>query len=34
MRAQLINFISGVLLVGVGIYDIILNWELFGAFLV
>jgi cytochrome c-type biogenesis protein len=33
MRAQLINFISGLLLVGVGIYDIMLNWELIKAFL-
>jgi cytochrome c-type biogenesis protein len=33
MRARLINFISGLLLLGVGIYDIIINWELIGVFL-
>jgi len=32
MRTRLINFISGLLLVCVGIYDIILNWELIKAF--
>ena len=32
MRARLINFISGLLLVGVGIYDITINWELIKAF--
>ncbi|MBL0348354.1 hypothetical protein [Candidatus Villigracilis affinis] len=33
MRSQLINFMSGLLLLGVGIYDIIINWELIGVFL-
>ena len=33
MRAQLINFISGLLLLGVGLYDIIVNWELITVFL-
>ena len=28
MRAQLINFLSGLLLLGVGIYDLTINWEL------
>lgn len=32
-RARLINLISGFLLVGVGIYDLISNWELIRAFL-
>jgi cytochrome c-type biogenesis protein len=32
-RARLINLVSGVLLVGVGIYDLISNWELISAFL-
>jgi hypothetical protein len=30
--ASLINFISGLLLVGVGIYNITINWELIMAF--
>ena len=34
MRAQLINFLSGLLLLGVGIYDLIINWELIKYFLV
>ena len=33
MRAHLINFISGMLLLGVAIYDISTNWELIKAFL-
>jgi cytochrome c-type biogenesis protein len=33
VRAQLINFLSGLLLLGVGIYDIIINWELIKVFL-
>lgn len=33
MRARLINFIGGILLVGVGIYDLIVNWELIRIFL-
>jgi len=33
MRARLINFISGLLLLGVGLYDIIVNWELITVFL-
>lgn len=28
VRAQLINFLSGLLLLGVGIYDLTINWEL------
>lgn len=32
-RARIINLISGLLLVGVGIYDIVSNWELINAFL-
>jgi cytochrome c-type biogenesis protein len=32
MHARLINFISGLLLLGVGIYDLILNWELIKAY--
>jgi cytochrome c-type biogenesis protein len=32
-RAQLINLISGLLLVGVGIYDLASNWELIRAFI-
>ena len=32
-RAQLINFVSGLLLVSVGIYDLISNWELISTFL-
>jgi cytochrome c-type biogenesis protein len=32
-RAQLINRISGLLLVGVGIYDLASNWELIRAFI-
>lgn len=32
MHARLINFISGLLLLGVGVYDIILNWELISMF--
>ncbi|CAG0971060.1 Protein DipZ [Anaerolineales bacterium] len=32
MRTRLINFISGLLLVGVGIYDVVLNWEMIKAF--
>ena len=31
-RARLINIISGVLLVGIGIYDLSANWELISAF--
>ena len=31
-RARLINIVSGVLLVGIGIYDINANWELITAF--
>ncbi|WP_345351891.1 hypothetical protein [Candidatus Villigracilis affinis] len=33
MRARLINFISGLLLLGVGLYDIIVNWGLIKVFL-
>ena len=33
MRAQLINFMSGLLLLGVGLYDIVVNWELITVFL-
>ena len=32
-RARLINLISGLLLVGVGVYDLVTNWELIVAFL-
>ena len=32
-RARLINLVSGVLLIGVGVYDLISNWELIRAFL-
>jgi cytochrome c-type biogenesis protein len=32
-RARMINLISGLLLVGIGIYDLISNWELISAFL-
>jgi cytochrome c-type biogenesis protein len=32
MRAQLINFISGLLLLVVGLYDIIVNWEFIKVF--
>jgi cytochrome c-type biogenesis protein len=32
-RSRLINLISGVLLVGVGIYDLVSNWELITAYL-
>ena len=32
-RARLINLISGLLLVGVGTYDLVINWELIGAFI-
>jgi cytochrome c-type biogenesis protein len=31
-RARLINVISGLLLVGIGIYDLVANWELITAF--
>ena len=31
-RARLINLISGLLLVGVGVYDLVINWELIGAY--
>jgi len=34
MRARLINLVSGILLVGVGIYDLTVNWELVTAFLI
>ncbi len=33
MHSQLINFISGLLLLGIGVYDINLNWELITVFL-
>jgi hypothetical protein len=33
LRAQLINFISGLLLVGVGIYDLTINLGLIKAYL-
>jgi cytochrome c-type biogenesis protein len=33
MRAHMINFISGMLLLGVAIYDITVNWELITVFL-
>jgi cytochrome c-type biogenesis protein len=32
-RARLLNFLSGLLLVGVGIYDLISNWDLIRLFL-
>jgi cytochrome c-type biogenesis protein len=32
-RARLINLVSGVLLIGVGIYDLASNWELISTFL-
>jgi len=32
MRARLINLISGLLLVGIGIYDLVTNWSLIAAF--
>jgi hypothetical protein len=32
MRARLINAIGGILLVGVGIYDLAINWELIRNF--
>lgn len=32
-QARLINLVSGVLLIGVGIYDLASNWELISAFL-
>ena len=31
-RAQLINLVSGLLLLGVGIYDLVSNWELIKAY--
>jgi len=31
-RARLINLISGILLIGVGVYDLVSNWELIVAF--
>ena len=31
-RARLINIVSGVLLVGIGIYDLSANWALISAF--
>ena len=33
MRARLINFISGLLLLGVGVYDLIINWGLISVYL-
>jgi len=33
MRSRLINVIGGVLLVGIGLYDLAVNWELVRAFL-
>ncbi|MDO8755312.1 MAG: cytochrome c biogenesis protein CcdA [Anaerolineales bacterium] len=33
MRAQMINFLSGLLLLGVGIYDLTVNWELIKVYL-
>jgi hypothetical protein len=33
MRVRLINFVGGLLLPGVGIYDFIINWELIKVFL-
>jgi cytochrome c-type biogenesis protein len=32
-RARLINLVSGLLLVGIGLYDLITNWDLIGAYL-
>ena len=32
-RARLINLVSGLLLVGIGTYDLVINWELIKAFL-
>jgi cytochrome c-type biogenesis protein len=32
LRARLINFISGLLLLGVGIYDLYINWTLFQSY--
>jgi cytochrome c-type biogenesis protein len=32
-RARLINLVSGLLLVGIGIYDLVSNWELISAFI-
>jgi len=32
-RARLINLVSGLLLFGIGVYDLVLNWELIGAYL-
>jgi cytochrome c-type biogenesis protein len=32
-RARLINLVSGMLLVGVGMYDLAINWELISAYL-
>ena len=32
MRARLINFISGVLLLGIGIYDLYVNWSLIQSY--
>jgi cytochrome c-type biogenesis protein len=32
-RARLINLISGLLLLGVGVYDLVSNWELIRAFI-
>jgi cytochrome c-type biogenesis protein len=32
LRARLINAIGGILLVGVGIYDLVINWELIQIF--
>jgi cytochrome c-type biogenesis protein len=31
-RARLINVISGLLLVGIGIYDLVINWEMISSF--
>jgi len=33
MRTRLINFISGLLLLGVGVYDLIINWGLISVYL-
>ena len=32
-RARLINLVSGLLLVSVGMYDLVVNWELIGAYI-
>ena len=32
IRARLINFISGLLLLGIGVYDLYINWELIQAY--